>query len=155
MELASMLAGERFTDRPFSACPVIGAFLRAYNDAIDDGRRQELYEYASSVVGSRGSEAVQHARVEHLATWSRRTRSGQRLALSARPRRLLDRHACHTPPFDALATHAVRTIPKHTDQTHAAALALVDELLAIGSTDVITPQAAEPEPSARSLYSIP
>ena len=27
MELASMLAGERFGDRPVSVCPVIGAFL--------------------------------------------------------------------------------------------------------------------------------
>ena len=29
MELASMLAGEPFSDRPDCACPVIGAFLRA------------------------------------------------------------------------------------------------------------------------------
>jgi hypothetical protein len=35
MELASMLAGEPFTDRPASVCPVIAAFLRTYND----GRR--------------------------------------------------------------------------------------------------------------------
>ena len=34
MELASMLAGEPFSDHPGSACPVIGAFLRAYNDGL-------------------------------------------------------------------------------------------------------------------------
>ena len=28
MELASMLAGEPFTDHPASVCPVIGSFLR-------------------------------------------------------------------------------------------------------------------------------
>ena len=39
MELASMLAGERFGDRPRAVCPVIGAFLRTYNDALDDDRR--------------------------------------------------------------------------------------------------------------------
>lgn len=30
MELASMLAGERFSDRPGSVCPVVGALLRAH-----------------------------------------------------------------------------------------------------------------------------
>ena len=55
MELASMLAGERFTDHPASVCPVIGSFLRAYNDLVDHGRRQGLYELASLVVGSRAS----------------------------------------------------------------------------------------------------
>ncbi len=48
MELASMLAGERFSDHPAWACPVIGSFLRAYNDPIDDLHRQDLYATASS-----------------------------------------------------------------------------------------------------------
>ena len=47
MELASMLAGEPFTDHPASACPVIGSFLRSYNDSIDETRRQSLYEFAT------------------------------------------------------------------------------------------------------------
>jgi hypothetical protein len=48
MELTSMLAGEPFGDHPRSACPVIGSFLRTYNDRIGDGRRQDLYELAES-----------------------------------------------------------------------------------------------------------
>ena len=52
MELASMLAGEPFTDHPAAVCPVIGSFMRAYNDAVNDSRRQDLYAYASMVVGS-------------------------------------------------------------------------------------------------------
>ena len=52
MELASMLAGEPFSDHPSSTCPVIGAFLRAYNDGLPDDRRQDLYEYAAKVVGT-------------------------------------------------------------------------------------------------------
>ena len=39
MELASMLAGETFTDRPAAVCPVIAGFVRAYNDAADRRRR--------------------------------------------------------------------------------------------------------------------
>src|SRR5438270_2247858 len=69
MELASMLAGEPFSDHPRCACPVIGSFLRAYNDSVDDARRQDLYAYAAQVVGSRSSAAVQRARGERLAAW--------------------------------------------------------------------------------------
>jgi hypothetical protein len=63
MELASMLAGERFTDHPRSVCPVIASFLRAYNDAIDDERRQDLYRCAADVVGTRASRATERARI--------------------------------------------------------------------------------------------
>src|SRR5947209_18486841 len=69
MELASMLAGEAFSDHPRCACPVIGSFLRAYNDTIDDDRRQDLYAYASQIVGSRTTAAVTRTRGERLATW--------------------------------------------------------------------------------------
>jgi len=63
MELASMLAGERYTDHPRSACPVVAAFLRAYNDTVDDARRQDLYRCAADVVGSRDSRATRRARM--------------------------------------------------------------------------------------------
>jgi hypothetical protein len=65
MELASMLAGERFSDHPRSVCPVIGAFLRVYNDRVDDTRRQDLYAYAAEAVGTRGDRALRQARM-HL-----------------------------------------------------------------------------------------
>src|SRR2546421_4590903 len=70
MELASMLAGEPFTDHPASVCPVIGSFLRSYNDSIDERRRQSLYDYASKVVGSRSSRRAQEARAERLTEWA-------------------------------------------------------------------------------------
>src|SRR3954454_12010974 len=59
MELASMLAQEPFSDRPPSVSPTIGAFLRTYNDGLDDERRQDLYAVAAAVVCStrvRGAE---------------------------------------------------------------------------------------------------
>ena len=134
MELASMLAGEPFTDHPVSVCPVIGSFLRAYNDSIDDGRRQALYEYASRVVGSRGPQRTQQMRADRLAQWSDemyRNRSGWFPMRS--PLRALGR--LRKPPVDAIGTYAVHAVRKHTDQTHAAVLALVDELLAMGVRD--------------------
>jgi hypothetical protein len=58
MELASMLAGERFTDRPECADPVIAAYLRALNDRLPHRVRQRLVPYAASVVGTRSSSQV-------------------------------------------------------------------------------------------------
>jgi hypothetical protein len=58
MELASMLAGEEFTDHPQSVCPVIGAFLRTYNDLVDEDARQELYCFASRAVGTRADRGT-------------------------------------------------------------------------------------------------
>lgn len=132
MELASMLAGEAFSDHPASVCPVIGSFLRAYNDSIDDERRQDLYVCASKVVGSRGSEDVQHARAERLAAWA--------LALHRRrwtrflyPRRL--RALAYNPDSGSIGSQAVRAIPEHSDAMHGEVLALLDELLAIGTSE--------------------
>ncbi|WP_354702184.1 hypothetical protein DSM112329_02538 [Paraconexibacter sp. AEG42_29] len=58
MELCSMLAGERFSDRPHCACPLLAAFARGYNDALDDVRRQELTTLALILVGSRTDDAA-------------------------------------------------------------------------------------------------
>ena len=140
MELASMLAGEQFTDHPACVCPVIASFLRAYNDSVDDDRRQDLYRYAARVVGSRASIRVQRARSDRLAEWSSETflHRYSRL-LPARIARLV---AClHKPPLaiEALGASAAHAIPRHTAETHAAVLALVDELLAMQD-----PRAQEP-----------
>jgi hypothetical protein len=68
MELASMLAGEEFTDRPKCVDPVVAAFLRAFNDRLDHMRRQELRPYASAVVGTRSSRrATRRRRAKCLA----------------------------------------------------------------------------------------
>jgi hypothetical protein len=70
MELASMLAEEPFSDRAGTVSPVIGAFLRTYNDGLDDERRQELYPIAALVVGTargRAVEAERAARCLHFA----------------------------------------------------------------------------------------
>lgn len=68
MELASMLAGEKFSDHPRSVCPVLAVVLRGYNDGADDERRQDLYRYAAEVVGTRRRHAVRR-RVEMCATF--------------------------------------------------------------------------------------
>jgi hypothetical protein len=133
MELASMLAEEPFTDHPASVCPVIGSFLRAYNDSIDDRRRQALYEYASKVVGSRCSLRTQQARADRLVAWGNAMQRSRRGWFLRSPLRAVGR--LRKPPIDAVGTYAVHSIPRHSDETHASALTLIDELLTIGVRD--------------------
>ena len=134
MELASMLAGDPFSDHPVSVCPVIGSFLRAYNDSIDDSRRQGLYEYASKVVGSRGPHRIQQARADRLARWADEMyRSRPTRFLIRSPLRSLGR--LRRPPVDAIGTYAVHALRRQTDDTHAKVLSLVDDLLALGVRD--------------------
>ena len=154
MELASMLAGESFTDHPASVCPVIGSLLRAYNDWVDDDRRRDLYAYAARVVDSKASAAVQRARAERLAAWSpgmRRRRWPRLLLPPSVPLITLLWDA----PIDALGARAVQSLKKPSDEIHAAVLAFIDELLAIGSRDEPQPQlppgAARPLPGNGAL----
>jgi hypothetical protein len=132
MELASMLAGEPFTDHPGSVCPVIGSFMRAYNDSVDDRRRQDLYAYASMVVGSRTSADVQRIRAEFLTAWAQQFRRNRwtRHLLPERMR-ALTRH--RNPSLESVGTHAVHAITKQTQATHAAVLEAIDQLLLIGA----------------------
>lgn len=62
MELASMLAGEPFSDRPRCVDPVLAAYLRALNDRLDARRRLDLRPYASAVIGTSGDRRATRAR---------------------------------------------------------------------------------------------
>jgi hypothetical protein len=58
VELASMIGGEKFTDRPDCVCPVIASFLRCWNDRAGYADRQRLAPYASRVVGTGGYRRI-------------------------------------------------------------------------------------------------
>lgn len=135
MELASMLAGEPFSDRPATVCPVIAGFMRAYNDRVDDERRQDLYRYAAEVVGSRMPSEIEHARERRCLEWADTMRRQR-----PRPLRWMARGGPSPVDrrlgLDAAGTYAARAIRRHGDRTHAAALALIDELLAMGHAPV-------------------
>jgi hypothetical protein len=62
MELSSMLAGERFSDRPRCVDPVVAAYTRALNDRLGARDRQRLYRYAALAVGTRGDEDLRRRR---------------------------------------------------------------------------------------------
>ena len=64
VELASLLAGERFSDRPACVCRVIAAFMRSLNDRLGHRDRQRLIPYARRAVGSRGGREQTRRRYE-------------------------------------------------------------------------------------------
>jgi hypothetical protein len=149
IELASMLAGEPFTDHPQSVSAPIASFLRRYNDLLDDRRRQDLYPYAARVVGSACTPEVEFARVRRLMAWADRMWATRRWPLRSRLA-AYRRNKARTNHPELAGSYAVRALPRMSDAAHAAALALVDELIAMGS-----PQALEPEPVREAITDRP
>lgn len=144
MELASMLAGEPFSDRPVSVCPVIAAFLRAYNDLIDDRRRQDLYRLAALSVGTRSSRKVQEERANRCFEVARELSA--RGGLNWLRRRGLT--PAHGVALDGLTWRVARILRSCGDAGHVRALALVEELVAIGSGAPATTEPVATEPAA-------
>lgn len=58
MELASIVGGEPFSDYSRRVCPVIGAFLRGYNDLLHDDLRQDLVPLAERLLDTRAGPEV-------------------------------------------------------------------------------------------------
>jgi hypothetical protein len=133
MELASMLAGEGFSDHPRSVSRPIASFLRGYNDLVDDRRRADLYRYAALTVGTVGSRSVEDARVARLLAWGDELwaqRASRSLLERLRFRRAAQERSDDPEPA---GTYAVHAIGKVRDESHTAVLALVDELIAMGN----------------------
>ena len=126
MELASMLAGEPFSDHPVSVCPVIGSCLRAYNDWIDDDHRQDLYRYASKVVGTRGPQELQRARADRVSAWAgeaARRRWTRFLLVRGMFALML------WPQPDDLGSRMVQAVARRRRGSHQEVLGLIDELV--------------------------
>ncbi len=139
MELASMLAGEPFSDHPTTACPVVASLLRAFNDALDDEPRQELYEYAAKVVGSRGPRNVESARLDRLIAWSEELEGRYRTRSRSRARRCLRWRALR-PPAHVVAARAIKAIAGRSHEARPDVLSFVDEILALGAgAQVVAP----------------
>ena len=147
MELASMLAGEPFTDHPRSVCPVIGAFLRSYNDRLDERWRQDLYEFAAKVVGTRSTRAVERQRAQMCSEWARRVsaRGGPlpKLMVQSHQAGRLRRwyQGCHRERAARRAAlafggckHSCRG-RKLDHELHLAALRFLDELIAVDNRE--------------------
>jgi hypothetical protein len=54
MEWVAYLAGEEHSDHPMCVSPVLGAFGRSWNDALDNETRQKLRPYLARMIGTAG-----------------------------------------------------------------------------------------------------
>jgi hypothetical protein len=70
VEVASMLAGDRFGDHPRSVCPMLAAYMRGVNDLVAEEDRQRLLPYAAALVDTAGSRAELRARISACARWT-------------------------------------------------------------------------------------
>ncbi|MBO6781820.1 MAG: hypothetical protein JJ899_00845 [Alphaproteobacteria bacterium] len=61
MSFVALLAGERHTDRPATACPVITTFVIKINDAIDCDTRQRLKPLAHDILGTNDGRSGERA----------------------------------------------------------------------------------------------
>ena len=130
MELASMLAGEPFSDRPKSVCPVIAAFLRGYNDALPDRERDELYRFAAMVIGSARPWTIRRERAQRLIRWAR---NGQSIGVPG----LLARAGCWALPAAVAVETAARMDPVHRRRQVAE---LIESLLDVDEAPVLVPE---------------
>ena len=108
MEAVAWMAGEPHSDHPACACPVIGAFMRSWNDALpDDAMRTRLLRPLIPILaGSRSNKAVELNRSWLAIDWLARDHAPAWLSLC-----------------DDLRAHAValRALPPITDAASARA----------------------------------
>ncbi len=126
-----MLAGERFTDRPKSVCPLIGAVLRTYNDNVDERRRQDLYRFAAEAVGTRGDYALERARAEvALETARAATPRRPEPARDAGPEEIAE-YVVESMAVRAYSRYRSR---RWDDASHERMVGLVERLIAVGGS---------------------
>jgi hypothetical protein len=83
MEAVSYVAGEEWSDTPECACPVIGAFLRNWNDSLPNDERTDLLrDLIPLLVGTRSTPEVEQRRATMAADWLIRTHAPAWLRLA-------------------------------------------------------------------------
>jgi hypothetical protein len=83
MEAVAYVAGERHSDHPTCACPVVSDFLRAWNDALpdDDTRTRLLTPLIPKLIDSKSTRAVERKRSWLAFDWLIREQAPAWLAL--------------------------------------------------------------------------
>ena len=69
MEAVSFVAGEPFSDKPACACPIIGSFMRSWNDSLSNSDRQKLAPYILKLVGTKSTVEVEQIRGLMVMDW--------------------------------------------------------------------------------------
>ena len=83
MEAVAYVAGEPWSDKPACACPVLGAFLRTWNDDLSDTDRDRLLRpLVRRLAGSRSTPEVEARRHWLAMDWLVRTHAPTWLRLT-------------------------------------------------------------------------
>ena len=83
MEAVAYIAGEPWTDAPACACPVICAFMQAWNDSLPDAERTALLRpLIPRLVGTRSTKEIEVRRSFMAADWLVRTHTSAWLRLA-------------------------------------------------------------------------
>lgn len=71
MEAVAWLAGEPHSDAPVCACPVISAFIRVWNDLIQDDETRTKYirPLLVKLIGTRSTQEVEDRRTFMIIDW--------------------------------------------------------------------------------------
>lgn len=109
MEAVSWIAGEEWSDRPQCVSPVIAAFMRQWNDDLDDEGRQMLKPYLPRVVGT--NDGHDEERAWMVTDWLVRVCAPAWLELAGVEE----------------SPAALRALPQITEQTAVAAQPTIDE----------------------------
>ena len=118
--------------------------MRTYNDLIDDTRRQDLYPYAAGIVGSKATKSEERKRARLCRSWVTRIAAPTFLHKPFWTTRSVNRELRNRAAANYAAMVAVDTeVP---GELHRAALALIDELLAVG---MAAPTLTIPPPTDR------
>ncbi|HEU4974907.1 MAG TPA: hypothetical protein VFT50_07420 [Baekduia sp.] len=143
MELASMLAGEPFTDHPLSVSPTLASALRGYNDGLDDGRRQTLKRFAAAAVGTVATRRAERERRRLIQAW---LANG---AMVGGIRAALNRYLEASDPYTMIRNIGKRVVAREDEGLHARTLQLLDDLVAVGqpAQDRLAAAAPHAEPA--------
>ena len=85
MEAVAYIAGEPHSDHPACASKVIAAFLRRWNDDLDEEGRQALKPLIVRLVGTAGSESLESRRAWLITDWMVRVYTPAWLDLGGMP----------------------------------------------------------------------
>nr|MBA2643594.1 hypothetical protein [Actinomycetota bacterium] len=69
MEATAYIAGEPWSDKPKCVSPVIAAFLRSWDDSLDDDDRQMLKPYVTKVIGTKTTKRDEEKRAWMATDW--------------------------------------------------------------------------------------
>lgn len=122
MEMVAWLAGEDHSDAPQCTCPVLAAFVRAFNDLLpsDELREHYLRPLLPRLVNTRGNSADARVRGFRLADAAARVLAPLALEREEAPDEAAALRALPAVTDTTTAKAALELLQRHHARTHAA-----------------------------------